>query len=88
MTACRPALALLALCVVSPALAADLRNRDDVAYDIRIHDYATTHSSIEGNTTRLGVCTTCRLEVVGIGEVEVDESVDAVVIENGELRTE
>jgi hypothetical protein len=86
----RAGLAALAVCLIAPlaASAADLKNRDDVDYEVRIHEVATTHSSIEGYTTRLSICSECRIEVVGVGEIEVDPSIDAVVIENGELRTE
>ncbi|MEZ5666367.1 MAG: hypothetical protein R3F55_02830 [Alphaproteobacteria bacterium] len=71
------------------ATAADLENRDDVGYDVRLHSGAsTTHSSIGGHTTQLSVCSDCTVEVVGIGEVAVDASVDAVIIENGAIRTE
>lgn len=72
----------------SVALAADLENHDDVSYDVKIHDGATTHTSISSNTTRISVCSSCTIEVVGIGEIEVDGSVDAVIIEDGEIFTE
>lgn len=71
------------------ASAADLQNRDGTAYEIRVRSGAsTTHSSIEGGTRRLQLCSDCTVEVVGVGEAVVDASVTVVIIENGELRTE
>ncbi len=74
--------------VSAAAMAADLENHDDVSYDIRIIDGATTHTSISSNTTRVSVCSSCTIEIDGIGAVEVDSSVDAVIIEDGEVYTE
>ena len=81
-------LAVGAALTTGAALAADLENHDDTDYDIKIRDGATTHTSIEGNTTRTSVCSSCTIEVVGVGEVEVDSSTDAVIIEDGAVYTE
>ncbi len=68
--------------------AADLVNRDSQKYDIKIHDAGTTITSISGNTTRMGVCRSCTLEVSGIGEIEITEMDSRVTIKNGELSKE
>lgn len=79
---------LVALVVASPILAVDLKNEDSQSYDLKIHDGpATTHSSIEGNTTRTSICSDCTIEVVGVGSIQA--SGDAVVvIKDGQLSIE
>ena len=84
----RAALVLIAARAAVPALAADLENHDDADYEIKIYNGGTTYSSIEGNTTRVSICSECTIEVVGVGEVEVDSSTDAVIIEDGAVYTE
>ncbi len=82
-------LALLsALALPFTATAADLANRDSQSYDVKIHDIGTTHSSIGGNTTQMSVCSSCRIEVVGVGEIQVESGDGVVVIESGSLRKE
>jgi len=71
------------------AVAADLQNRDSQSYDVKIHDGgSTTHSSISGNTYQNSVCSSCRLEVVGVGEIEVESGDSRVVIQNSSLSKE
>ena len=71
------------------ALAADLQNRDSQSYEVKIHDGASTsHSSISSNTYRNSVCSSCRIEVVGVGEVEVESGDSRVTIQNGSLSKE
>lgn len=76
------------LLMVSGVFAVDLKNEDSSSYEIKIHDGpSTTSTSIEGNTTRVSICSDCTIEVVGVGTVEA--SGDAVVvIKNGELSVE
>ncbi len=83
-------IALFVLCLIfaaSAAYAVDLVNKDSGTYEVKIHDVGTTHSSISGNTTRTSVCSDCKIEVVGVGEVEASGS-ETVIIENGQLRKE
>lgn len=81
--------AMTAAMVPGGAAAADLVNRDDTAHVLRLHDGPTTiHTSIEGNTTRISVCSSCVIEVEGIGEIEVLPGTARVVIEDGVLRVE
>jgi len=73
----------------SAGFAADLQNRDSKSYDVKIHDGgSTTHSSIGGNTYRNSVCSSCRLEVVGVGEIDVESGDSRVTIQNGSLSKE
>jgi hypothetical protein len=70
------------------AAAVDLKNQDSSSYDIKIHDGPTTTSStIEGNTTRVSICSDCKIEVVGVGEIEASGDV-VVVIKDGKLAKE
>jgi hypothetical protein len=88
----RPSLTLAAALLAAggaTAAAADLQNRDDADYEVVLHGTGSdTYTSIEGSTRQLQVCADCTIEVVGIGEIEVDPTVTVVIIENGELRTE
>lgn len=71
------------------AFAADLQNRDSQSYEVKIHDGgSTTHSSIGSNTIRTSICSACRIEVVGAGEIEVESGDTRVTIENGALSKE
>lgn len=76
------------LLVAGGVFAVDLKNEDSSSYEIKIHDGpSTTSTSIEGNTTRVSICSDCKIEVVGVGTVEA--SGDKVVkIKNGELSVE
>ncbi len=70
------------------ALAVDLKNEDSTTYEVKIHDGpSTTHSSIEGNTTKSGICSDCKIEVVGVGTVEASGD-KVVIIKNGQLTVE
>lgn len=79
------------LCLVlfgCATFAVDLKNEDSTTYELKIHDGpSTTHSSIEGNTTRSSICSDCKIEVVGVGMVEASGS-QTVIIRNGELIVE
>ena len=76
---------VLALLIAGGASAVDLKNEDSTTYELKIHDGpTTTSSSIEGNTTKVSICSDCRIEVVGVGTIEASGD-DVVVINNGEL---
>lgn len=76
------------LLVAGAVCAVDLKNEDSSSYDIKIHDGpSTTSTSIEGNTTRVSICSDCKIEVVGVGTVEASGDT-VVVIKNGELSVE
>ena len=80
---------ILGTCAFSSAvLAADLENHDDVAYDVKIHDGATTRTSISSNSTRISVRSSCTIEVVGIGEIAVDSSVEVWVADSAASMTQ
>ncbi len=70
------------------AFAVDLKNEDSSSYEIKIHDGpSTTSTSIDGNTTRVNICSDCKIEVVGVGTVEASGD-KVVLIKNGELTVE
>ncbi|MCU0844329.1 MAG: hypothetical protein MUC76_05315 [Spirochaetes bacterium] len=75
--------ALVLLCAAS-VWAVDLRNEDSRRYEVKIHSGGTTHTSIEGSTTQMSVCSDCEIEVVGVGSVKASGS-ETVVIKNGSL---
>lgn len=85
----KTAVALICVCLmVSSAFAVDLVNKDDKAYDVKIHDgAATTSSAIAGNTTRVNICSDCEVEVAGAGKIAAAGS-EKVVIQNGALAKE
>ena len=84
------ALATAALAfVAAPAAATSLINKDSTSYDIAVSSGGgTMKTSINGKTTKSGVCSssasTCKIEVEGVGYIEVSGS-DDVVIEDGDL---
>lgn len=79
---------LLATLVPLAVSAADLSNRDSQSYDMKIHNGGTTHTSISGNTTRSSVCTECKLEIIGVGTIEVSSSDSRILIKDGTLSRE
>ena len=79
------ALAAATLGFAATAAAVDLKNEDSKKYDVKVEEGATTTStSIEGNTTKVSICSECKITVVGVGTVEASGS-DVLVIKNGEL---
>ena len=79
------ALAVATLGLATTAAAVDLKNEDSKKYDVKVEEgAATTSTSIEGNTTKVSICSECRITVVGVGTVEASGS-DVLVIRNGEL---
>jgi hypothetical protein len=80
-------LMVTSLFLCSAVLAADLINKDSKSYEVKIHDVGTTHSSIEGNTTKVSICSDCKIEVVGVGTIKASGS-DKIVIKDGSLSKE
>ena len=79
------ALVVTTLGFAATAAAVDLKNEDSKKYDVKVEVGAsTTSTSIEGNTTKVSICSDCKITVVGVGTVEASGS-DVVVIKNGEL---
>ncbi len=75
-------LALLAFQVV---LGADLRNEDGKRYEVKVHDGGTTRNTwIDGNSTIVSICSSCEVEVVGVGKMRISGS-DKLSIKNGKL---
>jgi hypothetical protein len=75
-------IALLAFHVV---FAADLKNEDGKRYEVKVHDGGTTRNTwIDGNSTILSICSSCEVEVVGVGKMRVSGS-DKISIKNGKL---
>jgi hypothetical protein len=78
---------VLTLCGVV-VLGVDLRNEDSTRYEVKIHDGASTlNTSIDGNSTQANVCSSCTIEVVGVGSIKVSGST-RVVIKDGKLTRE
>lgn len=78
-------LVILSLTLATYAVPADLRNEDGQRYEVKVHDGGTTRNTwIDGNSTTLSICSSCEIEVVGIGRVKVSGS-DKVAIKNGKL---
>lgn len=81
----RLALAAAVLAFAGTAAAVDLKNEDSKKYDVKVEVGAsTTSTSIEGNTTKVSICSDCKITVVGVGTVEASGS-DVVVIKDGKL---
>jgi len=73
---------------VCNVLAVDLVNQDSKKYEVKVHSGAsTTNTSIESNTTQISICSECKIEVVGVGEIEASGSVK-VIIKDGKLSKE
>jgi hypothetical protein len=69
-------------------LAVDLRNEDGTKYEVKIHDGPSTlNTSIDGNSSQFSVCSSCVIEVVGVGSIRASGS-ERVVIKDGKLRKE
>ncbi len=73
--------------ICMPAFAVDLVNKDSQKYEVKIHDVGTTNSSIEGNTTKVSVCSDCEIEVVGVGSMKASGS-EKIIIKDGKLSKE
>ncbi|HMS10721.1 MAG TPA: hypothetical protein PKE66_14640 [Pyrinomonadaceae bacterium] len=67
------------------AMPADLKNEDGKRYEVKVHDGGTTRNTwIDGNSTVLSICSSCEIEVVGVGKMRVSSS-DKLIIKNGKL---
>ena len=83
------AILLTVIALAAPSSwAVDLINKDDKSYDVKIKDGpSTTNTSIAGSTHRPSVCSSCTIEVVGVGEVEASGD-EKVVIKGGKISKE
>ena len=78
------AVAVLMLGTVA-AMPADLKNEDGKRYEVKVHDGGTTRNTwIDGNSTVLSICSSCEIEVVGVGKMRVSGS-EKLIIKNGKL---
>jgi len=78
------AIALL-LGVSSNIIAADLRNEDGKRYEVKVYDGGTTRNTwIDGNSTTQSICSSCEVEVVGVGRMKISGS-DKLTIRGGKL---
>lgn len=81
----RLGIAAAGLALSASAAAVDLKNEDSRKYEVKVEEGAsTTSTSIEGNTTKVSICSDCKITVVGVGTVEASGS-DVVVIKDGKL---
>lgn len=69
----------------SPLLSANLRNKDSKRYNIKVIGGVTVNTSIGGNTTRLNICSSCKIKVEGVGTIEVNSSDKVILIKDGKL---
>ena len=76
---------VVALLVSSAAHAVSLQNKDSVKYDIKVRSSSSTMSaSIDGGVVKNNICSSCTIEVDGVGSVDASGS-DKVVIQDGKL---
>lgn len=65
--------------------AADLRNEDSKRYEVKVYDGGMTRNTwIDGNSTIVSICSSCEVEVVGIGRMKISGS-DKLTIKGGKL---
>ena len=85
-TVYRPVLTICVLTTLgAPVYAVDLRNEDGSSYDVKINSGAmSTSTSIGGSTTQSNVCSSCEIEVAGVGKIEASGS-ETVVIKDGKI---
>jgi hypothetical protein len=73
------------LILAASVLAGDLRNEDGRRYDVKVYEGPTVRNTwIDGNSSVLGICTSCEIEVVGIGRIKITGA-ERAVIKNGKL---
>jgi hypothetical protein len=78
------ALLVIAIGAVS-VFPADLRNEDSKRYEVKVYDGGTTRNSwIDGNSTIASICSSCEIEVVGVGRMKISGS-DKISIKGGKL---
>ena len=81
----RFAVLLSALTIATGAHAVSLQNKDSVKYDIKVRSSSSTMSaSIDGGVVKNNICSSCTIEVDGVGSVDASGS-DKVVIDGGKL---
>jgi hypothetical protein len=67
------------------AIAADLRNEDGKRYEVKVHDGGTTRNTwIDANSSMLSICSSCEVEVVGVGRMKISGS-DRLSLKGGKL---
>ena len=75
----------LSIFLMVSVYAADLRNEDGKRYEVKVHEGSTTRNTwIDGNSTVLSICSSCEVEVVGIGKIKISGS-ERLVIKNGKI---
>lgn len=75
----------LSLFLLVSVFAADLRNEDGRRYEVKVYDGGTTRNTwVDGNTTIASICSSCEVEVVGLGKIKISGS-ERLVIKNGKL---
>jgi hypothetical protein len=80
-----PAIMCLALLTPTAAHAVSLQNKDSSSYDIKVKSSSSTMtSSINGGVIKNNICSSCTIEVEGVGTVDASGS-DKVVIDGGKL---
>ncbi len=80
-----PKLTIVFLLLAMSVFAADLRNEDSAHYEVKVHESSTTRNTrIDGNSTSLSICSSCEIEVVGVGRIKISGS-ERAVIKNGKL---
>jgi len=78
-------IALFIFAIPTVTSAASLQNRDSSSYDIRVKSSSSTSSSsINGGTVKSSICSSCEIEVKGVGTVSISGS-DKAVIKNGDI---
>ncbi len=78
-------IAIIGLLAAYAVFPADLKNEDGTRYEVKVHDGGTTRNTwIGGTSTILSVCSSCEIEVVGVGKMRVSGS-DKLIIKNGKL---
>lgn len=81
----RLTLACIVVALPVAAHAVSLQNKDSSSYDIKVKSSASTMStSINGGVVKNSICSSCTIEVKGVGSVDASGS-DKVVIENGKV---
>jgi hypothetical protein len=78
------AVAVISLSTISAAQAVTLHNKDSRSYDIRVTGSSTMSTSIQGGTVKNNICSSCNIEVKGVGDIDASGS-DYVIIKGGEL---
>ncbi len=79
------AVGISALMMSTGAHAVSLQNKDSSSYDIKVKSSSSTMtSSINGGVVKNNICSSCTIEVDGVGSVDASGS-DKVVIKDGKL---